>query len=58
MTDRAAEEEQLAKTWAHPTGWRYFSDVNNSVVGIWYIVAAFAFMLFGGALALIIRRRR
>ena len=55
MTDRAAEEAQLAKVWAHPSGWRYFSDVNNSVVGIWYIVAAFGFMLFGGALALLIR---
>ncbi len=55
MTDRAAEEKQLAKVWAHPTGWRYFSDVNNSVIGIWYITAAFAFMLFGGVLALIIR---
>src|SRR5690606_2372316 len=43
MTDRAAEEKQLAKVWAHPTGWRYFSDVNNSVIGIWYITAAFAF---------------
>jgi cytochrome c oxidase subunit I len=55
MTDRLSEEQQLEKVWAHPKGWRYFSDVNNSVVGIWYIAAAFAFMLFGGALALIIR---
>jgi cytochrome c oxidase subunit I len=55
MTDKAAEEKRLAKVWAPPGGWRYFSDVNNSVVGLWYIVASFAFMLFGGALALIIR---
>ncbi len=55
MTDRDAEAAQLAKVWERPTGWRYFSDVNNSVVGIWYIVAAFAFMLFAGVLALIIR---
>ena len=41
--------------WAQPTGWRYFSDVNNPVVGVWYIFAAFDFILFGGALALIIR---
>src|SRR5690606_18494517 len=55
MTDQSAEEQQLAKVWARPTGWRAFSDVNNSVVGIWYIATAFAFMIFAGALALIIR---
>jgi len=55
MTDKAEETRQLARVWAAPRGWGYFSDVNNSVVGLWYIVAAFAFMLFGGALALIIR---
>ncbi len=55
MTDTAAQERRLAKAWAQPKGWRYFSDVNNSVIGLWYISASFAFMLFGGALALIIR---
>ena len=55
MTDKEAEEKRLARVWARPAGWGYFSDVNNSVVGLWYIAAAFAFMLFGGALALIIR---
>ena len=50
-----AEEARLKAAWARPKGWHYFSDVNNSVVGIWYIVAAFAFMLFGGVLALIMR---
>ncbi|MBJ3785013.1 cbb3-type cytochrome c oxidase subunit I [Devosia sediminis] len=55
MTDKSAETEQLAKVWENPGGWRTLSDVNNSVVGLWYFAAAFAFMLFGGALALIIR---
>ncbi|MHA6692743.1 cytochrome c oxidase subunit I [Devosia sp. A449] len=55
MTDKATEEKQLAKAWTRPKGWRYFSDVNNSEVGLWYIAASFAFLLFGGALALIIR---
>ncbi|WEJ59363.1 cytochrome c oxidase subunit I [Devosia sp. FJ2-5-3] len=55
MTDKSAEAQQLAKVWERPTGWRAFSDVNNSVVGLWYIATAFAFMLFAGALALIIR---
>ncbi|WP_055045736.1 cytochrome c oxidase subunit I [Devosia sp. A16] len=53
--DKAAELAQLERTWARPKGWRYFSDVNNSTVGLWYIGTAFAFMLFAGALALIIR---
>jgi cytochrome c oxidase subunit I len=50
-----SEAEQLAKVWANPTGWRRLSDVNNSTVGLWYIAAAFAFMMFAGVLALIIR---
>jgi Heme/copper-type cytochrome/quinol oxidases, subunit 1 len=55
MTDKRAETEQLARVWDNPGGWRYLTNVNNSVVGLWYFAAAFAFMLFGGALALIIR---
>lgn len=55
MNDKRAETEQLAKVWDNPRGWRALSDVNNSIVGLWYFAAAFAFMLFGGALALIIR---
>lgn len=55
MTDKAQEEAQLAKVWEQPKGWRYWSDVNNSSVGVWYLCAAFAFMLFGGALALLMR---
>jgi cytochrome c oxidase subunit I len=52
---RKAQEQRLAEAWTSPEGWWYFSDVNNSRVGIWYIVSAFAFLLFGGALALIMR---
>lgn len=55
MTDKTQEEQQLAKVWETPKGWRYWSDVNNSSIGVWYICAAFAFMLFGGALALLMR---
>ncbi|PXA99093.1 cytochrome ubiquinol oxidase subunit I [Nostoc sp. 3335mG] len=58
MTDqdaKDAETAQLARVWDNPKGWRALSDVNNSVIGLWYIATAFAFMLFGGALALIIR---
>jgi cytochrome c oxidase subunit I len=50
-----AQVERLEAAWARPRGWHYFSDVNNSSVGIWYITAAFGFMLFGGVLALLMR---
>jgi cytochrome c553 len=36
-------------------GFRYWSSVNNSDVGIWYTGAAFFFFLFGGILALLLR---
>jgi cytochrome c oxidase subunit I len=49
------DAEQLAEVWAHPKGWRALSDVNNTMVGLWYIAAAFVFMMFAGVLALIIR---
>ena len=55
MTDKRAETAQLARVWENPKGWRSLTNVNNSIVGLWYFAAAFAFMLFGGALALIIR---
>jgi hypothetical protein len=38
--DKAAELEKLEQVWARPKGWRYWSDVNNSTVGIWYIATA------------------
>ncbi|UVK38659.1 cytochrome c oxidase subunit I [Mesorhizobium sp. AR10] len=50
-----AEEEQLRRVWETPTGWRYWTSVNNTQVGLWYGGAAFAFMLFAGVLALLVR---
>jgi cytochrome c oxidase subunit I+III len=52
---RRAQEERLLRTWATPKGWRYWSAVNNTEVGIWYTAAAFIFFLFAGLLALAIR---
>ena len=26
-----------SRAWTIPTGWRYWSAVNNTVVGLWYI---------------------
>ncbi|WP_294393954.1 cbb3-type cytochrome c oxidase subunit I [uncultured Sphingomonas sp.] len=53
---RRAQEERLRKAWAAPTGWiGRWSDTNNNRVGVWYVLTAFAFMLFAGVLALIMR---
>ncbi len=52
---RRAQEERLIEVWKAPKGWRYWSAVNNTEVGIWYTATAFAFMLFAGVLGLMIR---
>lgn len=52
---REGQEERLMKAWETPTGWRYWSAVNNSEVGMWYTAGAFAFFLYGGVLALLMR---
>ncbi|MBS7544739.1 cytochrome c oxidase subunit I [Ancylobacter oerskovii] len=49
------EERELRAAWEVPTGWRYFSNVNNQIVGVWYTAASFFFFLFAGVLALIMR---
>src|SRR5690606_28796805 len=50
-----AQAQRLMDVWRTPTGWRYWSDVNNTTVGRWYTAAAFLFLVFGGVLALIMR---
>ncbi len=52
---RRAQEERLLKAWETPQGWRYWSAVNNTEVGLWYTAASFCFFLFGGILALLMR---
>ena len=52
---RRGQEERLRAVWASPPGWRYWSAVNNTEVGLWYTATAFAFMLFAGLLALLMR---
>ncbi len=53
--ERAEQEERLRSVWKTPSGWRYWTSVNNSEIGLWYGVTAFVFMLFAGALALLMR---
>ena len=50
-----AQTRRLRAAWKTPTGWRYWSAVNNSEVGIWYSLTAFFFMLCAGVLALLMR---
>jgi cytochrome c oxidase subunit I+III len=52
---RRAQEDRLARAWKTPTGWCYWSAVNNTEVGLWYTAATFFFLLFGGVLALLMR---
>ncbi|WP_427025151.1 cytochrome c oxidase subunit I [Aureimonas ureilytica] len=52
---RKGQAERLIAVWDSPKGWRYWSDVNNTTVGVWYTATAFAFMLFAGVLGLMIR---
>jgi cytochrome c oxidase subunit I+III len=52
---REAQAARLHRTWESPSGWRYWSDVQNTEVGTWYTCATFLFFFFGGVLALIMR---
>ncbi|MEW5728412.1 MAG: cbb3-type cytochrome c oxidase subunit I, partial [Pseudomonadota bacterium] len=47
--------EALNRVWAQPKGWRYFSEVNNTAVGLWYVAAGLGFFAVGGVLALLMR---
>lgn len=51
----AGELEQLKRIWATPKGWRIFSAVNNTVIGVIYLGVAFLFFLMAGVLALLMR---
>ncbi|WP_182866854.1 cytochrome c oxidase subunit I [Stieleria mannarensis] len=53
--ERDPAAARLLDAWRTPTGWRYWTAVNNSEVGLWYVVASFTFFLFGGILALLMR---
>jgi cytochrome c oxidase subunit I+III len=54
-TVQRAQEARLLRAWKVPEGWRYWSEVNNTEVGLWYTAAVFLFFLFGGVLALLMR---
>lgn len=49
------EEEELKRIWATPKGLRAITAVNNNVVGLLYLGAAFLFFILAGILALLMR---
>jgi len=53
--DNEAQTRRLLSVWSAPQGWRYWSEVNNTEVGLWYTVTAGLFFLYGGVLALLMR---
>ncbi|MCJ8056777.1 cytochrome c oxidase subunit I [Shinella curvata] len=55
VEERKAQEAELREVWQTPSGWRYWTSVNNTEIGLWYGSAAFLFMLFAGVLALLVR---
>ncbi len=52
---RARDQAELERIWAPPKGWRILSAVNNTIVGYFYIGAAFLFFLLAGVLGLLMR---
>jgi cytochrome c oxidase subunit 1 len=54
--DEALLESRLARTWHTPPGWvGFFTTVDHKRIAVRYIVTAFAFLLLGGVLALLMR---
>ena len=49
------ELEELKRIWATPGGLRLITAVNNTVIGLLYIGAAFLFFILAGVLALLMR---
>ena len=49
------EIERLRVPWAPPRGWRIFSAVNNTYVGLTYIGTALIIFVLAGVLAIIMR---
>lgn len=49
------ELTRLEEVWETPRGWRFFSSVNNTNIGLLYIGTAILFFILAGILALIMR---
>jgi cytochrome c oxidase subunit I+III len=51
----AGELERLEAVWKTPRGWRFFSSVNNTNIGLLYIGTALLFLVLAGILGLLMR---
>ena len=51
----AGELAELERAWEPASGWRSFSRVNNSQIGLLYVCTALMFFVLAGVLALIMR---
>ncbi|MFO7277146.1 MAG: cytochrome c oxidase subunit I [Pseudomonadota bacterium] len=49
------ELERLEKVWEVPKGWRFFTRVNNTYIGMYYTATALLFLVLAGILALLMR---
>ena len=49
------EQARLQAVWASPRSWRIITDVNNTVIGCFYVGTAMLFFLLAGVLALLMR---
>ena len=50
-----AELRKLKDAWELQKGWRILTEVNNSVIGVFYVGTALLFFLLAGVLALLMR---
>lgn len=51
----AGELEALRRAWEPPKGWRRFTAVNNTQIGLLYLATALVFFVGAGVLALVMR---
>ncbi len=51
----ADELARLERAWQPPRGWRLFSAVNNTYIGLYYIATALLFLVLAGLLGLLMR---
>ena len=50
-----ANWKRLERVWEPPKGWRIFSAVNNTYIGLFYVATGLLFFVLAGILALIMR---
>ena len=48
-------QERLTRAWAKPAGWGFFTEPNNTWIGLLYIGTGFFFFLAAGVLAVLMR---